>query len=74
MVRILGCREPDISVEGDTRGIYHLLCRAFRQRIAIPQIIDLDVADVVAVCNVHLTVDRASAVSAALSSRRSRLS
>jgi hypothetical protein len=51
-------------VECHTRSIYHLLCRTFGKRVAIAQIVYFNVADVVAICDVHLPVDRARAVAA----------
>ena len=46
----------------DTRSIYHLLCRTFGQCVAVAQVIDLDISNVVAICNVHLTIDQTRAV------------
>ena len=46
----------------NTRSIYHLLRRTFCQCIAVAQIVDFDISDVVAVRNVHLTVDCACAI------------
>lgn len=40
--------------------IYHLLGAAFGQRVAVAQVVDLDVFDVVAVLLVHFVLDRAS--------------
>lgn len=48
----------------NTRSIYHLLSRAFGQCVAVAKIVHFDVSNVVAVCNVHLTIDCAGAVSA----------
>ena len=44
-----------------TRVIYHLLSRSFGQCISVAEIVDFDVADVVAVGNVHFSVDVAGA-------------
>jgi len=41
----------------DTRSIYHLLCRTFGQCVAVAQVIDLDISNVVAICNIHFTID-----------------
>lgn len=46
-----------ISRNGQTKIIYHFLSRPLGQGISIAQIVDFDVLDVVAVGNVHLTVD-----------------
>lgn len=75
----IGCEDRvwegklDISVKCNIRSIYHLLCRTFSQCVAISQVIDFDVTDVVAISNVHLTIDRACAVASSWSSWRSRL-
>ena len=49
-----------ISVEYNW-SIYHLLCCAFGQCVPIFEVVDLDVLDVVAIRDVHVTVDVASA-------------
>lgn len=46
----------------NTRSIYHLLCRAFGQCVAISQIVDFNISNVVAVRNIHLTVHQSCAV------------
>lgn len=45
------------SVDYNTRSIYHLLSRAFGQCVSVPEIIDFDITNVVAVSNVHVAVD-----------------
>jgi hypothetical protein len=45
------------SISGHDKIIYHLLCRAFGQCISISEVIDLDIFDVITICNVHITVD-----------------
>lgn len=40
----------------DNGKIYHLLSRALREGVAIAQIIDLNILDVVSICNVDLGV------------------
>lgn len=45
------------SISGHDKNIYHLLCRAFGQCVPISQIIDLNVFDVVAICDVHIAID-----------------
>ena len=64
-------RELDVSVKYNTRSIYHLLCRAFGQCVAISQVVDFNIANVVAICNVHLTIDCTCAVAPSGSSGRS---
>jgi hypothetical protein len=56
-------------VEFNTRSIYHLLSRTFSQCITISQIIDFDVFDIIAVCDIHLTIDSACAVTSSSGSR-----
>jgi hypothetical protein len=46
----------------NTRSIYHLLRRTFGQCVAIAQVVDFNISDVIAVRNVHITIDRACAV------------
>ena len=58
----------------DTRSIYHLLCRTFGQCVAIAQIVDLDISDVVSVVYVHLTIDQACAIAFGRSTGRVCLS
>jgi hypothetical protein len=41
----------------DTRGIHHLLSRAFSQCISVSEVIDFDITDVISICNVHVAVD-----------------
>lgn len=41
--------------------IYHFLCRAFGQGVAIPKIVDLDVTNVITVLSVDLIVKRGRA-------------
>jgi hypothetical protein len=55
----------EISVDIDTRSIYHLLSRSFCQCVTISQVVDLYIPDVVAICNIHLTIDSACAVGVA---------
>ncbi len=45
------------SISGHDKSIYHLLCCDFGQCISIPEVIDLDIFDVVSVCDVHVTID-----------------
>ena len=45
------------KISGYNKCIYHLLSCAFGQCVSITEIVDLDVLDVVAVCNVHITID-----------------
>jgi hypothetical protein len=47
---------PDVSVEYNTRSIYHLLRRTFGQCVTIAEVIDFDVFDVVAIIHVHLPI------------------
>ena len=49
------------NISGYDRSIYHLLCGAFRQCISVAQIVDLNISDVVTVCNIHITIDIARA-------------
>ena len=42
-------------------SIYHLLCSAFSQCVSILKIVDLDVFDVIAVCDIHVAIDVARA-------------
>lgn len=58
----------------DTRSIYHLLRRTFGQCITITEVIDFDVFDIVAIRNIHLTIDCACAIECCGCSRRRRLS
>lgn len=44
------------------RDIYHLLGRTFGQGVAIPQVIDFNVFDVVTICDINLAVDFARAL------------
>ena len=53
---------PDVSVEYNTRSIYHLLRRAFGQCITVAEIVDLNVLDIIPVVHVHLTVYMCSAI------------
>jgi hypothetical protein len=46
-----------LSVDINRRNIYHLLRRAFCQCVTIPQVVHLNVLDVVAVGDVDLTID-----------------
>ena len=46
----------------NTRSIYHLLSRAFGQRVAIAEIVDFNISDVVAICDVHLTINYTCAI------------
>jgi hypothetical protein len=55
-------RMLDLSVEYNTRSIYHLLSISFGQCITIAQVIYYDVFDVIAIGHVHLTVYMCSAV------------
>lgn len=48
-------------ISGYDKYIYHLLCCAFGQCISISEIVDLDVLDIVAIRNVHVAIDIASA-------------
>ena len=48
-------------ISGYDKCIYHLLCRDFGQCVSITEIIDFDILDVVAVRNVHIAIDIASA-------------
>lgn len=41
----------------DNGNIYHLLSRSLREGVAIAQIIDLNILDVVPICNVDLGVE-----------------
>ena len=45
------------SISGYDKDIYHLLCLAFGQHISISKVVDLDIFDVVPVCNVHITIN-----------------
>jgi hypothetical protein len=60
---------PDVSVEYNTRSIYHLLCRTFSQCIPVAQVIDFYVSNVVSVCDVHLTIDQARTITRGCSRR-----
>ena len=48
--------EPGRSVERN-KSIYHLLCRAFGQCVSVPEIVDFDVFDVIAVCDINFAVN-----------------
>jgi len=50
------------SISGHDKNIYHFLSRAFRQCVAIPQIIDFDVFNIVTIRNVDFTIDIARAL------------
>lgn len=39
------------------KSIYHLLCRAFGQCVSVPEIVDFDVFDVIAVCDINFAVN-----------------
>lgn len=45
------------SISGHDRNIYHLLRGAFGQCISIPQIIDFDILNVVAIRDIHITIN-----------------
>ena len=45
------------KISGYNKCIYHLLSCAFGQCVSITEIVDLDVLDVVAICNIHITID-----------------
>lgn len=44
----------DLGYQCSNKGIYHFLCRPLGEEVAVPQIVDLDILDVVAIGNVHL--------------------
>ena len=48
-------------ISGYDKNIYHLLCGAFRESISISKVIDFDIFDVIAISDVHVSVDIASA-------------
>ncbi len=48
-------------ISGYDKYIYHLLCCALGQCISISEIVDLDVLDIVAIRDVHVAIDIASA-------------
>lgn len=56
----------------DTRSIYHLLSRAFGQCITVAQVVDLNIPDIVAIRDIHLSIDCACAIAGARG-RRGRL-
>ena len=45
------------SISGYDKDIYHLLCLAFCQHISVSEVVDLDVLDVVPICNIHITIN-----------------
>lgn len=45
------------SISGYDKDIYHLLRLAFCQHISISKVIDLDVLDVISICNIHITIN-----------------
>lgn len=49
------------SISGYNKSIYHLLCGSFGQCVAIPKVINFNVLDIVAIGNVHVAIDIASA-------------
>ena len=52
-----------------TKDIYHFLCRSFGERVAVAQVVDFDVPDVVSVCDVNITVDIARALARGMCGR-----
>lgn len=48
------------NISSKARSIYHLLCRSFGQRISIPEIVDFDVFDIVAIGHVYVAVNLAN--------------
>jgi hypothetical protein len=44
----------------EIKSIYHFLCRALGKEVTVPQVIDFDILNIVAICNVHLSVERRS--------------
>jgi hypothetical protein len=51
------------TISEHNQDIYHLLSRAFRQCVAIPQVIDFDIFDIVTILLVNLSIDLANALS-----------
>lgn len=48
-------------ISGYDKYIYHLLSCAFGQCVFVPEVINLDILDVVAIRNVHIAIDIACA-------------
>lgn len=57
---IHGQEQPG-SISEYNWSIYHFLCCAFGQCVSILEIVDLNVFDIIAVCDIHITIDVACA-------------
>lgn len=54
-----------LGISADITGtIYHLLRRAFGQRIAVAQIVDLDILNIISVRNIDFIVELARTLTA----------
>ena len=45
------------SISGYDKDIYHLLRLAFGQHISISKVVNLDILDVIPICNIHVTIN-----------------
>lgn len=45
------------NISGYDKSIYHLLCRAFGQCVSIAEVVDLDVLNIIAIGDIHVSVN-----------------
>lgn len=45
------------NISGYDKSIYHLLSRAFGQCVSIAEVVDLNILDIIAIGDIHVSID-----------------